>query len=197
MLMSTWIWTELMRSSKNYHAGALVLLLTLTALMLSSCGITAPRSNDGYANLDSPGVNDTNRTMSLSLGPTTLRFAARFLDDEPETQALLRSLDGVRVRIYEVHGDTDRIALKFDHMGSKLSNDGWQPIMLVREEGELVQMFSKSSSRGMQGLTIVSADDEEVVVVNVMGDIQPEHFGDVMVALDVDDAPEVQIAAVN
>ena len=197
MSMLTWTWIELMRSSKNYHAVALVLLLTLTTLMLSSCGITAPRSNDGYANLDSPGVSDTNRTMSLSLGPTTLRFAARFLDDEPETQALLRSLDGVRVRIYEVHGDTDRIALRFDRMGSKLSNDGWQPIMLVREEGELVQMFSKSSSRGMQGLTIVSADDEEVVVVNVMGDIQPEHFGDVMVALDVDDAPEVQIASID
>ena len=197
MSMLTWMWTELMRSSRNYHDVALVLLLTFTALTLSSCGITAPRSNDGYANLDSPGISDTNRTMSLSLGPTTLRFAARFLDDEPETQALLRSLDGVRVRIYEVHGDTDRIALKFDRMGSKLSNDGWQPIMLVREEGELVQMFSKSSSRGMQGLTIVSADDEEVVVVNVMGDIQPEHFGDVMVALDVDDAPEVQIASID
>ena len=197
MSMLTWIWTELMRASKNYHAAAMVLLLTVIALMLSSCGITAPRSNDGYANLDSPGVNDTNRTMSLSLGPTTLRFAARFLDDEPETQALLRSLDGVRIRIYEVHGDTDRISQRFDRMGNKLSNDGWQPIMLVREEGELVQMFSKSSSGGMQGLTIVSADDEEVVVVNVMGDIQPEHFGDVMVALDVDDAPEVQIAAVN
>ena len=195
--MLIWIWTELMRLSKNYHAAVMVLLLTVIALTLSACGITAPRSNDGYANLDSPGISDTNRTMSLSLGPTTLRFAARFLDDEPETQALLRSLDGVRVRIYEVHGDTDRIALKFDRMGSKLSNDGWQPIMLVREEGELVQMFSKSSSRGMQGLTIVSADDEEVVVVNVMGDIQPEYFGDVMVALDVDDAPEVQIAAVN
>ena len=135
--------------------------------------------------------------MALSLGPTTLRFAARFLDDEPETQALLRSLDGVRIRIYEVHGDTDRIALRFDRMGNKLSNDGWQPVMLVREEGELVQMYSKSSSRGMQGLTIVSADDEEVVVVNVMGDIQPEHFGDVMLALDVDDAPEVQIASID
>ena len=197
MSMLTWTWTELMRASKNYHAGALVLLLTLTALTLSSCGITAPRSNDGYANLDSPGISDTNRTMSLSLGPTTLRFAARFLDDEPETQALLRSLDGVRIRIYEVHGDSDRITQRFDRMGNKLSNDGWQSVMLVREEGELVQMYSKSSSRGMHGLTIVSADDEEVVVVNVMGDIQPEHFGDVMVALDVDDAPEVQIAAVN
>ena len=186
-----------MRFSKNYHAILLMLSLVLTTLTLSSCGITAPRSNDGYANLDSPGMSDTNRTMSLSLGPTTLRFAARFLDDEPETQALLRSLDGVRVRIYEVHGDTGRIAQRFERMGNKLNNDGWQPIMLVREEGELVQMFSKSSSRGMQGLTIVSADDEEVVVVNVMGDIQPEHFGDVMVALEVGDAPEVQLASID
>ena len=176
---------------------ALVLLLTLTAFALTSCGITASRSNEGFANLDSPGVSDTDRIMSLSLGKTTLRFAARFLDDEPETQTLLRSLDGVRIRIYEVNGNTDRIAQNFDRMGTKLSNDGWQPVMLVREEGELVQMFSKSSSRGMQGLTIVSADDEEVVVVNVMGDIKPEHFGDVMVALDVDDAPDVQIASVN
>ncbi len=30
-----------------------------------------------------------------------------------------------------------------------------------------------------------------------VGDINPENFGDVMVALDVDDAPEVQIAAVD
>jgi hypothetical protein len=195
--MLTWIWTELMKALESNRGIVLVLVLTLVAFVLSSCGITASRSNQGFANLDSPGINDTDRTMSLSLGKTTLRFAARFLDDEPETQALLRSLDGVRIRIYEVNGNTNRIAQNFDRMGTKLSNDGWQPVMLVREEGELVQMFSKSSSRGMQGLTIVSADDEEVVVVNVMGDIKPEHFGDVMVALDVDDAPDVKIASVN
>ena len=166
-------------------------------LMLTACGITAPRSNEGFANLDSPGISETNRTMSISIGPTLMRFAARFLDDEPETQALLRSLDGVRVRIYEVDGDSEVIAQNFDHMGAKLGKDGWAPVMLVREEGELVQMFAKSSSTGMKGLTIVSADDEEVVVVNVMGDIEPELYSDVMVALNVDDAPEIQIAAVN
>jgi hypothetical protein len=175
----------------------LVLALISTALVLSSCGITAPRGNDGYANLDSPGMADTDRTMSLSLGKTTLRFAARFLDEDPETQALLRSLDGVRVRIYEVNGDTDRIAHNFERMGNKLSNDGWEPVMLVREDDELVQMFAKSSASGMQGLTIVSAGDDEVVVVNVMGDIEPEYFGDVMVALNVDDAPQVQIASID
>jgi hypothetical protein len=202
MLVSTWIWTELMSPPKNNvpknnNSIALVLVLTLTAFVISSCGFTAPRSNEGYANLDSPGMSDTDRTMSLSLGKTTLRFAARFLDDEPETQALLRSLDGVRVRIYEVNGDTDRIARNFEHMGSKLNNDGWQPVMLVREEGELVQMFAKSSGAGLQGLTVVSADSEEVVVVNIMGDIDPAYYQDVMVALDVDNVPDVQIAAAD
>lgn len=176
---------------------AVVLLLILIAFLLSSCGITAPRSNEGYANLDSPGMNDTDRTMSLSLGPTTLRFAARFLDDEPETQALLRSLDGVRIRIYEVTGDSARIAHNFKRMGNKLGDDGWQPVMLVREEGELVQMFAKPSGSRMQGLTIVSADEEEVVVINIMGDIDPAYYGDVMVALDMDDAPDVQIASID
>jgi hypothetical protein len=175
----------------------LMTALILIALVLSSCGITAPRGNEGYANLDSPGMADTDRTMSVSLGKTTLRFAARFLDEEPETQALLRNLDGVRIRIYEVNGDTDRIVHKFERMGKKLSKDGWQPVMLVNEDDEMVQMFAKSSVSGMQGLTIVSADDEEVVVVNVMGDIEPEYFGDVMVALNVDDAPDVQIASIG
>ena len=186
-----------MRALKDNHYVALVLVLTLSAFMLSSCGITAPRSNDGFANLDSPGMNDTDRTMTISLGPTTLRFAARFMDDEPETQALLRSLDGVRIRIYEVNGDGERIARNFEHMGSKLTKDGWDPVMLIREEDELVQMYAKASDTGIKGLTIVSADDEEVVVVNVMGDIDPMYYSDVMVALDVDDAPEVQIASVN
>jgi hypothetical protein len=171
---------------------AAILILTLTA-----CGITAPRSNDGFANLDSPGMGETDRVMSLSFGPTILRFAARFIDDDPETQALLRSLDGVRVRIYEVHGDSERIAHNFDQMGNNLSKDGWAPVMLMREEGELVKMYAKTSNTGILGLTIVSADETEVVVVNVMGDIQPKYYTDVMAALDVDDVPEVQIAAVN
>ena len=174
-----------------------MLFAGLMVIGVCSCGITAPRSNEGYANLDSPGMNDTNRTMALSIGPTTLRFAARFLDDEPETQALLRSLDGVRVRTYEVYGDSDRIVRNFERMGGKLLDDGWDPVLLVREEGELVQMYIKSSAGSIRGLTIVSADESEVVVVNVMGDIDPVYYSDVMLALDMDDTPEIQVATVN
>jgi hypothetical protein len=90
-----------------------------------------------------------------------------------------------------------RIAGNFEKMGTKLTKDGWEPIMLVREEDELVKMFAKASETGIQGLTIVSADSSEVVVINIMGDIDPMYYSDVMVALNVDDAPEVQVASVN
>ena len=184
--------TKIVERGLRIVATAMILALTLTA-----CGITAPKNNDGYANLDSPGMGDTDRTMSLSLGPTTLHFAARFMDDEPETQALLRSLEGVRIRTYEVHGDVRMITQRYNHMGDKLNKDGWDPIMLVKEEGQLTQMYAKLSDSGIKGLTIVSVDDDEVVVINVMGDLDPRYYSDVMVALDVHDAPEVQIAAVN
>jgi hypothetical protein len=58
-------------------------------------------------------------------------------------------------------------------------------------------MYAKYSSGTIQGLTIVSSDESEVVVINVMGDIEPENFGDLMSALDVHDAPDVQIASAD
>ena len=174
-----------------------IVTAVVMVFLLSACGFTAPRGNDGFANLDSPGMADTDRVISLSFGPTILRFAAKFVDDDPEVQALLKSLDGVRVRIYEVTGDPERITHNFHTMGDKLNNDGWDPVMLVREEGELVQMFAKPSTQGISGLTIFSVDDDEVVVVNIMGDLEPKHYSDVMVALNVEGAPDVEVAAVN
>lgn len=175
----------------------LLLVALLATSVLISCGFTAPRGNQGYANLDSPGMLDTNRTTALSIGPTILRFAAKHMDDDPETRALLRSLDGVRIRVYEVDGDYEKVSSNLERMGRKLQDDDWAPVMLINEEGERTQMFAKSSSSGIQGLTIVSADSNEVVVINVMGDIDPANFTDVMVALDVDKAPEAQVASVN
>jgi hypothetical protein len=80
-------------------------------------------------------------------------------------------------------------------MGQKLQGDDWEPVMLVQDDGEQVQMFAKSSSKGIQGLTLITSDDSEVVVINLMGDIEPTQFSDVMVALNVNDTPDVQVVS--
>ena len=164
-----------------------------------ACGITAPRSNEGYADLDSLGMMDTDRVISLSIGPTLLRYAAKHVDDDPEVQELLRSLDGVRVRVYEVDGDATRVAGRMDRMSTKLQDDGWVPVMLVRQEEEQVHVLMRTVDGQIKGMTVLVLDGaDEAVIVNLMGEIEPEKFSDVMVALDVDaggvDEVEVEVS---
>jgi hypothetical protein len=162
------------------------LLLALLVLM-TGCGITAPRSNDGFADLDSLGMFDTDRVISLSIGPTLLHFAARYVDNDPEVRDLLRSLDGVRVRVYEVDGDAQKVAGRMETMSANLQQDGWAPVMLVRQQDEQVHMLMRTVDGQICGMTVLVLDgDSEAVIVNLMGEIRPEQFSDVMVALDVD-----------
>ena len=177
--------------SGNMRGGAGLALLACVTLFISACGITAPKSNDGYADLESLGMRDTNRVISLSIGPTLLHFAARYMDDEPEIRDLLRSLDGVRIRIYEIDGDAGRVAQRISSMSEHLREDGWEPVLLVREQNEEVHMLLRMVNHHISGMTVLVSDGEsEAVIINLMGEIRPEQFGDVMVALDVD-APGV------
>ena len=42
-----------------------------------------------------------------------------------------------------------------------------------------------------------STDEEGVVIINLMGDIDPAYYKDVMLALDVEGGPDVQLAALD
>jgi hypothetical protein len=184
-----------MRSGAMRGAGSLV--LACVTLFISACGITAPRNNDGYADLESLGMRDTDRVLNISIGPALLHFAARYMDDEPETRDLLRSLDGVRIRIYEIDGDAGRVAQRIFTMSEHLQEDGWEPVLLVRDKDEEVHMLLRMDNEHISGMIVLVSDGEsEAVIVNLMGEIRPEQFGDVMVALEVD-APgvdDVQVA---
>jgi hypothetical protein len=180
-------------SSKPLRTMAFVAAL---ALLLTGCGLTAPRGSDGFANLDSLGLSDTDRVLSLSLGPAVLDFAANHVDDDPQTRELLRSLDGVRIRIYEIDGDPLRVAARMTRMSDRLQADGWEPVVLVRQPDQQAHMLLRIIDGRIHGMTVLVMDDEsEAVVINLMGDIRPDQFSEVMVAMDVD-GPGVEPAQV-
>jgi hypothetical protein len=164
-------------------------VVLFSALSLAACGITAPRGSEGFADLDSLGFADTDRVVALSIGPKVLNFAAQHSGDDPETQALLRGLDGVRIRVYEIDGNAARVATRMQSMSEKLAAGGWEQVMLVRSAGEQAHMLVKFADERICGMTVLVSDGHsEAVVVNLMGEIQPQQFSDVMVALDVDAA---------
>jgi hypothetical protein len=177
----------LLNSRRITRAALQLLSIVSLAIALSACGLTAPRSSDGYADLESLGMRDTDKVMTLSIGPTLLRFAASHVDDDPEVRELLKALDGVRIRIYEINGDTGRVAARIDNMSRHLQDDGWEPVMLIREENEATHMLLRTVDGQICGMTVLVSDGEsEAVVINLMGEIKPQQFGEVMLALDTD-----------
>jgi hypothetical protein len=164
-------------------------LLAVTGLVmaLTGCGLTAPKGSAGYADLQSPGVFDTDVTLSLSLGPSLLHFAASQADEDPRTRALLRDLDGVRVRIYEIDGDAARVSARLQAMHARLIEQQWESVIAVKEADERTYVMVKTDSLGsIAGLTVLDSSGTEVVIVNVMGNLRPESFSSAMEALDID-----------
>ena len=164
-------------------------LLLAFVLSTAGCGITAPRGNAGYADLDSLGVADTDRVLTLSIGPALLRFAANQIEDDPATRELLRGLDGVRIRIYEIDGQAARVASRMDRMSQKLQANGWEQVMLVHSGDEQAHMLMRVVDQRICGMTVLVSDGEsEAVVINLMGELEPQQFADTMIALDVEAA---------
>lgn len=171
---------------------SLKLTVLLVCLQLVGCGITAPHRNAGYADLDGLSWRDVDATMTISLGPTLLSMAAQMVEDDPQTKALLRSLDGVRIKIYEIEDDPDSVVADLNSMSSQLREEGWEPVMLVREERETVHVLMKLHEDRIAGLTVLTTDSVEVVLVNVMGELRPDLFSETMAALDVP-TPDIDV----
>ena len=164
-----------------------LLVLAVLCTVLAGCGLTAPRSSAGFADLESLGVQDVDRVMTLSIGPALLRLAAAHIDDDPEIRQLLRGLEGVRIRIYEIDGDAGRVANRINAMSQHLQDDGWEPVLSMKQGDEATYMLLRVIDQQVCGMTVLVSDgDSEAVVINLMGDIKPEQFGDVMVAIDAD-----------
>ncbi|MEH6580795.1 MAG: DUF4252 domain-containing protein [Halioglobus sp.] len=172
-------------------------ILLVLCLSLGGCGITAPQRDAGFADVDSLDWREVDHNFSLSIGPTLLSLAASLIEDDPETEALLRSLEGVRVKLYKVEpGNAEAVSLDFNNMSRDLVEQSWEPVVLVREEGESTHMLVKMEGEQIRGITVLTSDGEEAVFVNVMGDLQPELFNQTIAALDVP-VPEVNLAHKN
>jgi hypothetical protein len=145
-------------------------------VILTGCGMTAPSGNPGFADVDPPSGRGLSTDIALSLGPRLLRLAAAQIDDEPETQELLRSLDGVRVTVWQLSPEADRLILEEQMVAasSTLTADAWEQVVRVRDGTEVVYVLIKPGDESIAGLAVFVLDDAEFVFVNVMGQLNPE-----------------------
>ncbi|MEM7363782.1 MAG: DUF4252 domain-containing protein [Pseudomonadota bacterium] len=168
-----------------------IAVLVSVVLLVSGCG--ASRFNDGYARFEKLPPRHADRKASISIGRVPIRIASLFVGDDHEAKVLLRNVNGVRVRTWELKGDRERVNLKLRDMRDRLSEDGWEAVAVVQDEGERVYLLMKTKRDAITGVVAIVSESNEVTMVNVMGYLEPEQLGTALAQLDVD-LPGVQVA---
>jgi len=145
-------------------------------LSLAACGITAPTRGPGYAELDLPRAG-LRRDTSISIGPRVLGFAARHANEGPETRAMLEAIEGIRIRVYRVEKDArlSWLTEQVSRGAARLQAGAWEPVMRAVDEESVVHMLIRRNAQDdLLGLALVSVDPEELVFINVMGNLNPD-----------------------
>ena len=177
------------------------------ALLLSACGITGNlRGHPGFAAFERPGIRNANRELALSLGPLPLRIgrliARPILADDPEMLEIAKDLQGVRVYVYALTANEAVIRQRLAGTQSKLVDDGWEPVVAVREDGGWVSALVRLEPRqpntadtvdSMRGLVVMVLDSDEVVLINLIGRFEPSTFGALMDYFEIE-TPAIEIS---
>ena len=125
--------------------------------------------------------------ISINIGGTLLKFVGLMSgDDDPETARMMAGLKGVRVMGYPIDNNAAVAKDRFDEVKGSLKSNGWEPIVQVNEDDERVLIYMKMSGNVMDGMTVMTVDDEEVMFINIIGQLDPRQLGERMENFDVD-----------
>jgi hypothetical protein len=174
------------------------LILGASSLLVAGCGITGNFRNDlGYADFGALQRLDSESDFAISLGPLPLKIAAwgiSLSEDDEEIGSFLRELRAVRVYTFEgVEEDPEKVAADVKKVAAELAANGWLNIAAVREESELTSVFLRPDKNFTHhGLVVIVQEPDEVVLVNLIGNIRLDFFGGYMADLDID-VPPIEI----
>ena len=168
-------------------------LATLIPL-LTGCGITGNfRHDPGYADFGSLQRLDAESDFGISLGPLPLQIAKWATHDDEEVGPFLRELRAVRVYTFEGIADSNEVATGVEKLRGELGDDGWLAVAAVRDGEELISVFLRPNRNfEHHGLAVVIQEPDEVVLVNLIGNIRLDFINGYMAELDVD-VPQIVI----
>jgi len=125
--------------------------------------------------------------ISINIGGTLLQFVGAMSgESDPEAANILSELKGVRVFGYPISNDPAVAKEKFSEVKSSLKSKGWEPVVQINESDEQVLIYMKLNGSAMEGMTVMTVDDEEVMFINIIGKLDPKQIGKVMHNFDVD-----------
>lgn len=141
---------------------------------------------DGYIDFGDLSATYGEPSISINIGGTLLQFVGMMSENsDPEAAKIMSELKGVRVFGYPIEQDPAVARDKFTEVKSTLKKKGWEPVVQINEDDEQVLIYMKLNESVMEGMTVMTVDDEEVMFINIIGKLDPRQIGKVMEGFDV------------
>jgi hypothetical protein len=171
---------------KNLLNKLTLCLVISCSLLLAGCGITASslHNHAGYADLESPYWWQADSKVNLSLGPLAIGTARWAIDSDqdPELDRLLEEVEGVRIRVFNIDKNAQVFIDNFAESQENLRKSGWHNVIRINDNmnDEQSLMFIKSTDDVINGLVVLTISEQQAVLVNLIGNIQPDAFEPIM-----------------
>ena len=124
-------------------------------------------------------THTASEVVDVTLDGSTLRMATQFMGKDPQTRALVRSLQGIYVKSFEFDQLNAYSPADLEAIRAQLQPPGWSRIVNVQSKKDgHVEIFLMGDGRGGNlGLAVLAAEPKELTVVNIVGPIDLQTLG--------------------
>jgi hypothetical protein len=169
---------------------------TFVVLVVVMCGFATgalaqvDSSHPGYYPIEEMGLFAADDLeVNIDLQGAMLQVAAGVMQkdgEDADLAELASKLERVRVQVGSPKRiDTAAISSSFDGAVKSMEGAGWNKILSVIEDDAQVYLFARERGGAIVGLTVlVNDDDDELVLANVVGTIDPVLLGRVIAKMD-------------
>lgn len=112
-------------------------------------------------------------------GPLLRMVSAATRRDEPELAEMVDKIDLIRVQVFSVEEEErPRAREEIAALAGKMEAEGWEKVARIREKDELIHVYLRAKGEEIAGLLVMGfEEDDEVIFVNIVGDIDPAEIG--------------------
>ena len=164
--------------------------LSTIVIMSLLPGMAAAQLNTdhpGYFPIEELGILPEEAiTLEINLtGPMIKFIALATNEEEPELSQLVEELESIRVRGADLETlDPERVRAEIRRAAQSLADSGWISMVRMRDEDEEVYIYFKEQEGEMMGLTVLSLEEDEAMMINLVGKIDPADLGSLASGLD-------------
>jgi hypothetical protein len=150
-------------------------------------------SMPGYFPLEEMGLFEAaNLEADVDLTGTTLQMVAGAAEEkDPDLAELVSQMERIRVRVGPIEAADEAAATaEFDRAIATLEGAGWTAILSVNAQDAMIRVYTREQNDEIVGMTVlVNADNEDAVLVNIVGRLDPRLIGRMIARMD--DLPDL------